>query len=436
MTRQAGLERPLYGMGATVGDYDSDGWPDLFISGYKGSRLYRNRGDGSFEDVTERAGLFLSDRWAIGSSFLDFDLDGRLDLFVACYLEYDPDYSYHYAADRYPGPLAYRPQSDLLFRNKGDGTFEDVSRRTGISLSAGRSMGVAVADFNDDRFPDIFVANDAGANFLYVNRDGKVFMEMGIPMGVAFGQGREGTASMGPDWADVDGDGHLDLFVPDDKYGSLYLYRPAANRFVDGAAMSGIAPVAAQFIGWGSGAYDFDNDGEPDIYQVNGDLNLLQPQEDLLLRGIGQGRFEDASLDCGAWFSTKFVGRGASFADFDRDGDVDVALATLNGPGLLLKNEGVTTNHWLRLDLVSRENPDPIGAKLWIRAGGTRRVYQVRGGSGYLSQSERTVHVGLGPSGAPVEVEVVWPSGLREVFTNVTPDRVVELEEGEGEVKE
>lgn len=432
VTDRAGLTTDIYAMGACSGDYDGDGFVDLYVTGYKGNRLFRNRGNGTFDDVTAAAGVALSDRWSTGATFLDYDNDGHLDLYVGGYLVYDPAYKYFYPADAYPGPLAYRPQSSTLFRNAVDGTFVDVSTKTGISLNAGRTMGVAAADFNGDGFIDIFAANDGSANFLLVNQGGRFFADQASTTRVALGHGNEGAAAMGPEWADLNGDGHFDLFVPDNKGGELFVFDPARKMFKDWTIKSGVAAASAQFVGWGSGAQDFDNDGFPDLYQVNGDLNHLQPQEDLLFRGTGTGMFDDVSLSCGAYFSEKYQGRGAAFADFNRDGNVDVAVVTLNGPLILLRNDTPHPGHWIDLKLVGRRLKDPIGATLTATVGAKIWAMQMRGGSGYLSQSERLVHIGLGAEKALAKVEVAWPGGVREIFENLPADQVVTIVEGKG----
>lgn len=433
VTARSGLVGPPYGMGAYVGDQDGDGWPDLYMTGYHGNRLYRNRHDGTFEDVTSRAGVELAGSFSTGATFLDFDNDGRLDLFVGNYVEFDPSYKYFYAADKYPGPLAFRPLPDTLFRNKGDGTYEDVSKRTMVSAQAGRTMGVAAVDFDDDGFIDVFAANDSGPSFLYVNRGGRLFTEQADRFGVALGHGNEGVASMGPEWVDSSGSGRLDLFVPDDKGGAFYVFNAESGGFEDRALRAGIAAAAAQFVGWGGGACDFDNDGLPDLFQANGAINRMEPQEALLFAGMGGGLFKDVSLSCGTYFSNKFQARGAAFADFNRDGLVDVAVITLGGRALVLRNDTPRKNHWSRLELSSDRTADPIGTRLWATAGGKRWALQVRGGSGYLSQSERAVHIGLGHEANLAKLEVHWlPSGRREVFENLAADRVTPIVEGKG----
>jgi hypothetical protein len=428
VTSEARVAGDLFGMGAIAADYDNDGHVDLFVSGYGKAILYRNKGDGTFEDVTERAGLRVPG-WSIGSAWLDYDRDGHVDLFVGRYVRFDPKYRAYYAADNYPGPLDYEGETNLLFRNKGDGTFADVSERSGIAEHKGRAMGVTAADFDGDGYPDIYVANDKTENFLFRNQKDGTFREIGLAAGVAFGQNGESTSAMAPVFADVDGDGRTDLWVSDARYNRL-LRSVSDAEFRDVTEAAGISQLTAQYVSWGSFVEDFDNDGMRDIFIVHGGLIHMVPQEHSLFRNAGAGRFEDVSSGAGPLLDVKTVGRGACAADYDNDGRTDFFVVNLGSPGVLFHNTSPADRHWLQIQLVgSKSNRSGIGAVVEVTAGGRTQRAERTGGSGYLSHNDARLHFGLGKAVKAERIVVRWPSGAEQVLENVPGDRVVTIGE-------
>ncbi len=330
VTDTAGVGDTGFGMAAVAADYDNDGDRDLFVTNYGRDTLYRNNGDGSFTDVTTAAGVG-SELWSIGASFFDADGDGLLDLYVGGYLIYDPEYSYYFAAEAFPGPLAYRGQKDILYHNNGDGTFTDIGRAAGVGTSDGRAMGVSAGDIDDDGDQDVFVANDGMENYLYRNRGDGSFDNIALRAGTAFGENGEATSAMGPEFGDFDGDGLVDLLVPDMRYGCLYR-NLGDGVFEERSAEAGLAAVLGQYTSWSGNFFDYDNDGVLDIFIVNGDAHHLEPEEDTLFRG-GGGRFVDVSSASGAALEVKGMGRGSAVGDVDNDGDLDLLVLNLNGPG-------------------------------------------------------------------------------------------------------
>ncbi|MGA8110789.1 MAG: VCBS repeat-containing protein, partial [Acidobacteriaceae bacterium] len=294
VTQQAGLSPDLYSVAVTAADYDNDGYEDLLVTGYGRVILYHNNGDGTFTDVTARAGIKV-DGWAISSTWLDYDRDGCVDLFVGRYVKFDPKYRNYYAADNYPGPLDYEGETNQLFHSNCDGTFTDVTDKSGIGAAVGRTMGVTAADFDGDGWPDIYVANDKTENFLFHNKHDGTFEEIATEAGVAYGQDGEATSSMGPVFADISGSGLLDLWVSDGHYNRL-MKNNGKGGFDDIGIPSGLSQANAQYVSWGTGVYDFDNDGLLDIMVFHGGLIHMIPMEHSVFRGIGGGRFEDVSL--------------------------------------------------------------------------------------------------------------------------------------------
>jgi hypothetical protein len=328
--KKAGVAGPLYSMGVTVGDINNDGYPEIYVSNYGDNTLYLNKGDGTFEDITDQAGVGGGANCSVGAVWLDFNNDGLLDLYVGNYLNYDPDYSYYYAPDGFPGPLAYDSQKDVLYRNLGNNKFEDVTSSMGIIDIDGRAMGVGAADYDDDGFVDIYVANDHTANYLWHNDGGKGFTDMGTLSGTGFSQAGEATVSMSVDFADYNQDELLDIFISDDNYCSLY-ENIGNGVFKDNSYASGISMASGQFVGWSSSFLDYDNDGKPDIFKANGELKHLYGQEDQLFKNVGDGKFSDVSLDLSTYFREEHVGRGACMGDYDNDGDLDIYIVNLNG---------------------------------------------------------------------------------------------------------
>lgn len=428
VTEKAGLAPDLYSIAVAAADYDNDGNTDLLVTGYGRAILYHNNGNGTFTDASEKAGIKV-DGWSISSTWLDYDKDGCVDLFVGRYVQFDPKYHAFYAADNYPGPLDYEGETNKLYHNNCNGTFTDVSEKSGLAAYRGRTMGVTAADFDGDGWPDIYVANDKTENFLFHNKHDGTFEEIANQADVAYGQSGESTSAMGPVFADVDGDGKLDLWVTDSKFNRL-MHNAGNGMFDDVSAKAGISQATAQYTSWGSGIYDFDNDGWPDILTFHGGLIHLVPQEHSLFKGLGNGKFADVSRDAGPILDVKSVARGACFADYDNDGKMDAFLVNLGAPGTLIHNVTATTNHWIAFQLRgTKSNRDGIGAHLEIQSGGRKQVAERVASSGYLSQDDPRVHFGLGASARVDKVTVQWPSGKQQVLENLTADRVITVEE-------
>jgi hypothetical protein len=435
VTAGAGLARAGYGMGVVAADYDGDGDADLYVTNYGPNFLYRNNGDGTFTDVAPEAGVEAA-QFSVGAVFFDYDRDGRLDLYVGNYVEYDPDYDHYYAPDGFPGPLAYTGQQDRLFRGNADGTFTDVTDASGITVQPlGRAMGVGAFDYDSDGRLDVFVSNDAMENFLLRNRGDGRFENLALVAGVAFGESGEATAAMAVEVADYDGDGLLDAFVPDMRFSCLY--RNGGGGFFDEvSAISGIAAACGQYISWGGVFADFDLDGNLDLYISNGDAHHLEAHEDLLFVGDGRGRFTDVSESAGTWAAQKLVSRGAAGGDFDNDGDVDLLVSSLNDRPVLLRNDTPRRGrHWLGVRLVGgAANRDAVGATVRITAGGRTVIRHRTSGGSYLSQHDSRLHFGIGGHEAVDRLEVIWPDGARRTMTGVPANRYVTIhQEVEGQ---
>jgi hypothetical protein len=442
VTAQSGLDPDMYGMAVTAADYDNDGFVDLLVTGYGKTILYHNDGNGHFTDVTAKAGIKV-DGWAISSTWLDYDKDGCVDLFVGRYVKFDPKYRAYYAADNYPGPLDYEGETNKLFHNNCDGTFTDVSEKSGIAAYVGRTMGVTAADFDNDGWDDIYIANDRTENFLFHNKHDGTFEEIGNDTGTAFGQNGESTSSMGPVFADLEGRGVLDLWVTDGHYNRL-LHNTGAPAdgsssvgwnsgkmsFEDMGASNGVSQTNAQYVSWGTGVYDFDNDGLLDILIFHGGLIHLIPQEHTLFRGVGNGHFEDVSREAGPVMSVRTTARGACFADYDNDGKMDAFVVNLGAKGTLLHNVSTGTGHWIAIKLVgTKSNRDGIGARVEVFAAGKRHTAERVAGSGYLSQDDGRLHFGLGAATTIDKLIVHWPSGREQTLEKLDVDRVLTVEE-------
>ncbi len=428
VTEQAGLDPDMYAVAVAAADYDNDGFEDLLVTGYGKVVLYHNDGNGHFTDVTAKTGIKVSG-WAISSTWLDYDKDGCADLFVGRYVKFDPKYRNFYAADNYPGPLDYAGETNLLFHNNCDGTFTDVSDKSGISAFVGRTMGVTAADYDNDGWDDIYVANDRTENFLFRNKHDGTFEEVANDAGAAFGQNGEATSSMGPVFTDFEGRGVLDLWVTDGHY-NRFLRNIGTQGFEDIGASNGISQANAQYVSWGTGVYDFDNDGNSDILIFHGGLIHLIPQEHTLFRGLGKGKFEDISEQAGEVLSVRTVARGACFADYDNDGKVDAYLVNLGAPGTLLHNVSTDTGHWIAVKLVgAKSNRDGIGARLEVMAGSKRWTAERVASSGYLSQDDARVHFGLGAVTAVDKITIHWPDGREQTVERPALDRVITVEE-------
>ncbi|HEX3663432.1 MAG TPA: CRTAC1 family protein [Acidobacteriaceae bacterium] len=435
VTEKAGLDPDLYSVAVTVADYDNDGYEDLLVTGYGRVILYHNNRNGTFTDVTAKAGIKV-DGWSISSTWLDYDKDGCVDLFVGRYVKFDPKYRNYYAADNYPGPLDYEGETNKLFHNNCDGTFTDVSEKSGISAAIGRTMGVTAADFDGDGWPDIYVANDKTENFLFHNKHDGTFEEIATDAGAAYGQDGEATSSMGPVFADITGSGLLDLWVSDGHYNRL-MKNNGKGGFDDIGILSGLSQANAQYVSWGSGVYDFDNDGWLDILVFHGGLIHMIPMEHSVFRGLGQGKFEDVSESAGPPVNQRTVARGACFADYDNDGKVDAYVVNLGAQGILLHNVSPNTGHWIAIWLRgantpqdhTRSNRDGLGARVEVWAGGREQVAERVASSGYLSQNDGRLHFGLGAATKVDKIVVHWPSGRMQTVENQGVDRVLTVEE-------
>jgi hypothetical protein len=428
VTEKAGLNPDMYSDAVAAADYDNDGNEDLLVTGYGKVVLYHNDGNGHFTDVTEKAGIKV-DGWAISSTWLDYDRDGCVDLFIGRYVKFDPKYRAFYAADNYPGPLDYEGETNKLFHNNCDGTFTDVTDKSGIGAYVGRTMGVTAADFDNDGWDDIYVANDRTENFLFHNKHHGTFEEIGNDSGTAFGQNGESTSSMGPVFADLEGRGLLDLWVTDGHYNRL-LHNTGKLSFEDIGAATGVSQVNAQYVSWGTGIYDFDNDGLLDVLIFHGGLIHLIPQEHTLFRGVSGGKFADVSRQAGAVLSERTTARGACFADYDNDGKVDAFEVNLGARGTLLHNVSTNTGHWLELKLKgTKSNRDGIGARVEVLAAGKRWTEERVAASGYLSQNEGRLHFGLGAATTIDKLTVRWPSGREQTLEKLSVDRILTVEE-------
>jgi len=421
VTAKAGVAGKGFACGASAADYDGDGDLDLYVLCYGPNEFYRNNGDGTFTDISEKSGL-ADPRWSLQAVWFDYNGDGRLDVFVANYLEYDKGaFRAFYAPTGYPGPLSYHGQPDGLYRNNGDGTFTDVTKEAGVFNPEGRGMGATVADFDNDGRLDILVTNDAMANDFFHNTGKGTFVEEAMPRGIAFGEAGQGVSHMGPAVGDVDRDGRLDVFIPDMDYSCLLMNR--GDFFEDRTAAAGLTVICGQYIGWGAILFDYDNDGYVDVYVANGDAHKEFPDEAVLVRNDGKGNFVDVAKQSGDYFHHKYVSRGATWGDIDNDGDLDLIVFNLNDSPRLLRNDGGNRNHWLTIEArLSTGKSDAIGARIAVISGGLRQFQDLIPVRGYLSQGDPRMHFGLGKAGKADRVEIRWPNGktteLREVGAN------------------
>jgi hypothetical protein len=427
-----GMAQNQYGMGVAAGDYDNDGFTDLYVTNYGANTLYRNQGDGTFKDVTAAAGV-PGGGWSASAGFFDADNDGRLDLFVSRYVEWTFQNNGH-CGEKKPGyraychPDNYEPIASILYRNNGDGTFTDVSAKAGISASKGKGLGVAFADYDSNGFTDVYVANDSFQSFLFQNGGDGTFAEVGLPAGVGFTEDGKTFAGMGVDFSDFDNDGRPDLIVTDLSNERYRLFRLNADgSFRDITNASGVGGATLPFSGWSTRFFDFDNDGWKDIFAAQGHVmdtiekispNLKYLQPPLLLRNES-GRF--VRITPGEIFERDWAGRGAAFGDLDNDGDIDVVVSNLGQPAVVLRNDGGSRGNWLRIETIGRSsNRDGIGCRVKVvTAAGLTQHFTVTTAAGYLSASDKRLLVGLGADAAATLVEIRWPSGVVQTFTDV-----------------
>jgi hypothetical protein len=429
ITKKADVGGPWYSMGVAIGDFNNDGYPDIFLSNYGPNVLLKNNGNGTFSNITKKAGVAGGNECSVGAAWLDYDNDGLLDLYVGNYLTFDPQYKYYYAPDGFPPPQAYDSQADVLYHNKGNGVFEDVTQSMGIVDVDGRAMGVGAADYDDDGFVDIYVANDHSKSYLWHNDGGKGFTDKAIMAGTAFGQAGESTVSMSVDFADFNGDGKPDIFVSDDKYCSLY-ENMGNGLFQDRSYPAGIAMAAGQYVGWSSSFFDYNNDGKVDIFKTNGALKHLYGQEDQIFENMGNGNFKDVSTESGKYFLRELVGRGACIGDYDNDGDLDIFIVNLNDQCVFLRNNIGNQNNWLTINLIGTvSNRDGIGSRVQLTSGGIVQTAQKKSTTGYLSQNDPRMHFGLVKNDNVEKIEIKWPSGKTQVLENVKANQILTITE-------
>jgi len=449
VTAQSGLGVEMYGLGVAAGDFDNDGRPDLFVTGLNGNRLFHNAGGGRFVDVTARAGV-ASPGFSTSAAWLDYDRDGRLDLFVANYVDWSIETDLVCTLDgktkSYCTPESYKGHSPALFRNRGDGTFEDVTRAAGLYDPTSKALGVALIDYDRDGWIDLVVANDTQPNRLYRNRRNGTFADVGTMAGIAFNEAGVARAGMGIDAADYDGSGRASIVIGNFANEMMALYAADPNGlFIDEAPKSAVGRNSLLTLTFGCFFFDYDLDGWLDIFAADGhvadDIERVQKrvtyaQPPHLFRNQGRGRFEEVTAAAGAAFSQPMVARGAAYADIDLDGDLDLVVTTNNGPARLFRNDGVS-NHALRVSLKGREsNRDAIGARVVVTlADGTSQWRMVKSGSSYLSQSELPLTFGLGAAAAVRAIEVTWPNGRAETLPGVAGDQRITVEEGQGIVE-
>jgi hypothetical protein len=447
VTRGSGLDVEMYGMGVAIADYDNDGREDVYITALDGDHLFHNEGNGKFRDVTKSAGI-QNASFGTSAAWLDYDRDGKLDLFVANYVQWSPKLdlwcSLDGATKSYCTPESYKGTRSRLFRNLGGGRFEDVGDKAGVGDPTSKSLGVAVLDYNGDGWPDLFVANDTQPNKLYRNNRNGTFSEAGMAAGVAYGEEGVARGAMGVDSADYDHSGRAHLLVGNFSNQMLGLYHNEGNGlFVDEAPASAVGRSSLLALTFGVLFFDYDLDGYPDILTANGHIDeqigRVQPkvsyrQAPFLFRNIGDGHFRNVTAEMGAAFNRPIVGRGAAYADFDHDGDLDILISTNNGPAYLFRNDGGNRNHWLTIRLSgTKSNRDGIGSVIRVKGSSFTQSNTVHSGSSYCSQSDLAETFGLGKD-TSASVEIEWPSGIRQSIGKLDANQFVTIDESRGVV--
>jgi hypothetical protein len=445
VTKGSGLDVEMYGMGVAIGDYDNDGRDDVYITALEGDRLFHNEGNGKFRDVTRESGI-QNANFGTSAAWLDYDRDGKLDLFVANYVQWSEKGDKYCSLDgktkSYCTPDVYKGTRSRLFHNLGNGKFEDVTEKAGLGDASSKSLGVTVLDYNGDGWPDIFVANDTQANKLYRNLGNGTFKEEGVAAGVAYGEDGAARGAMGTDAIDYDRSGRPSLLVGNFSNQMLALYHnEGSGLFMDDAPSSPVGRASLYSLTFGAFFFDYDLDGYPDILAANGhiedQIERVQPkigyaEPPLLFRNLGNKQFENASSNVGPAFAKPLVARGAAYADFDHDGDLDVLISTNNGPAVLLRNDGGNRNHWLSVRLAgTKSNRDGIGAVVRVESAVGKQWNTVHSGSSYCSQSDLALTFGLGGN-ASANVDVVWPSGAKQQFKGVKANQRVLIDEARG----
>lgn len=451
VTEKAGLAGAGYGSGVAIGDYDNDGWPDIFVANVTGNQLFHNNHDGTFSDVTEKAGvggakLNGKKMWSVGAGWFDYNNDGLLDLFVVNYCVWevnkDPYCRVKEGVRGYCHPRYYAPTHNTLYRNNGDGTFTDVSDETGIAQQFGKGMSVTFADYDGDGYLDAFVANDTTQNFLFHNLKGKKFEEVALPAGVGYADDGIARSGMGADFRDVNNDGLPDIWHTAVETEEFPLwFNQGKGEFEDVTDKSGLG-VTKQMSGWGAGMADFDNDGWKDLFvaraNVMDNIHMQNPareyeEPNTIFRNLGNGKFEDVSKGAGPDFQIPAAHRGVAFGDLDNDGRMDMVVTVLDGPVELFHNISENKNHWILLKLVGhKDNRMGIGAQIHITTpDGKQQWNEVTTAIGYASSSDPRVHFGLGKNANIKEVEIKWPSGIHQVLHDVAADRILTVDEPE-----
>ena len=446
VTSKAGLAVTLFGMGVAVGDYDNDGYDDLFITALGQSHLFHNNGNGTFTDVTKAAGLWGPHEFSSSAAWVDYDKDGKLDLVVANYVQWTPETDLYCTLDgahkSYCTPESYKGASARLWHNLGNGKFEDVTQKASFYDPTSKSLGVAILDYNGDGWPDILLSNDTQPNKLYLNKKNGTFEERGVASGIAFSEDGVARAGMGVDAADYDRSGHPSLIITNFSNQMLSLYHNEGNGlFVDEAPRSEVGRATLITLGFGCFFFDYDNDGWPDILVADGHIEneiervqkrVSYAEPPHLFRNLGGGRFQEVTQQVGADFATPKVARGAAYADIDNDGALDVLITTNGGRPYLFHNSG-SSNHSLRVKLVgTQSNRDGIGAMVRVSSGNDKQGQMLRSGSSYLSQSELVLTFGLADKTKADALEVVWPSGQTDKLTNIAAGQTVTIQEGKG----
>ena len=450
VTDRAGVGDVGWGMGAAVADYDNDGDEDIYVTCVGPNRLFRNNGDGTFADVTVRAGVG-DPRWSAGAAFVDYDRDGWLDLFVANYVAFDFNNLPEFGRDKtcqfkgiavQCGPRGLPGEGDSLYRNKGDGTFTEVTMRAGVADPNGYyGMGVIASDFDEDGLTDIFVANDSTPNFHYRNTGDGTFKEVGFPAGTALSESGGAQGSMGVTVADYDHDGRLDLFITnfDDEYNTLY-HNDGNNSFTDASYRAKVAAVSLPYVGWGAKFFDYDNDGWVDLFVANGHVYpqiKTFRQRNFVHRNNRDGTFTEVAEQLGAPFAERRAGRGAAFGDMDNDGDVDIVINNLGDAAQLLRNDGGNAGNFVLVKTVgAKSNRGGVGARVSVVSGDLAQKDEVRSGDSYLSQSDPRLHFGLGGRTKIDLIEVRWPSGTVDKVTNAKANCLIVIREGQGVVEQ
>jgi hypothetical protein len=447
VTKAAGLDVEMYGMGVAIGDYNNDGFPDIFITCVGQNRLFRNTGKGTFLDVTRVSGLNARQAFSTSALWFDYDRDGLLDLFVCNYVRWSPEHDVFCSLDgkhkSYCTPEAYRGDTCWLFHNRGDGTFEDVTATSGIFDSSSKSLGVAMLDYDQDGWPDLLVANDTQPNKLYKNlRNGK-FKDVAVEAGLAFSTEGKARAGMGVDVGDFENSGKPGIAITNFDNEMIGLYRAVRpGTYDDISIAAGVGLPSKNTLGFGCAFLDVDLDGSLDLVVANGHIeetvrnihgNVGYAQPPLLFLNLGGGKFEDFAANAGEGFAQPKVGRGLAYGDYDRDGDLDILLTTNNGPAYLYRNENAAGNRSIRFHLVgTKSNRDAIGALVRTFNNGQTQSRVVKGGSSYLSQSELPLTFGLGKRDKIERVQIEWPSGAKDEFTNLDAGRSYHITEGKG----